>query len=47
MAELLNGILDAAGMPAIQRSISASVAYTVGALFEGLYKLGGCRESQG
>lgn len=39
MADLINRILAAAGLPPVMRSISPRTAYAVGAVLETLYRL--------
>ncbi len=44
MAELLNRILAAAGLPPVTRTISPAIAYGVGALLETVYRLAGIKK---
>jgi 2-alkyl-3-oxoalkanoate reductase len=37
--DMINGILDAAGVPRVTRTISPGAAYVAGALFEAVYRL--------
>jgi nucleoside-diphosphate-sugar epimerase len=39
MKEIINGILDAAGLPPVERSVPLGVALAAGAVFENLFKI--------
>lgn len=43
LADLVNGILAAAGLPPVRRSVSPGLAYVLGAAMEGAYRLVGAR----
>lgn len=44
MAQLINGLLRAAGQPAVERRIPGGLAYAAGTIFEGIYHLLGIQE---
>jgi len=42
-ADLINGICDAAGLPPVEKRVSPRVAFWVGAMLEGVYRLVGAK----